>query len=87
MDSNKTNSNLPILRFPGFEGEWEIKTLGEVASKVNRRNRTLEVTRILTNSATEGVIDQESYFDRSIAVKENTDNYHVVELEDFVYNP
>lgn len=87
MDSNKTNSNLPILRFPGFEGEWEVKTLGEVASKVNRRNRNLEVSRILTNSATEGVIDQEEYFDRSIAVKENTDNYHIVELDDFVYNP
>lgn len=87
MDSNKTNSNIPILRFPGFEGEWEVKTLGEVASKVNRRNRNLEVSRILTNSATEGVIDQEEYFDRSIAVKENTDNYHIVELDDFVYNP
>lgn len=87
MDSNKTNSNLPILRFHGFEGEWEVKTLGEVASKVNRRNRNLEVSRILTNSATEGVIDQEEYFDRSIAVKENTDNYHIVELGDFVYNP
>lgn len=87
MDSNKTNSNLPILRFHGFEGEWEVKTLGEVASKVNRRNRNLEVSRILTNSATEGVIDQEEYFDRSIAVKENTDNYHIVELDDFVYNP
>ena len=87
MDSNKTNSNLPRLRFPEFEGEWEVKTLGEVASKVNRRNRDLEVSRILTNSATEGVIDQEEYFDRSIAVKENTDNYHIVELDDFVYNP
>ena len=45
------------------------------------------MSRILTNSATEGVIDQEEYFDRSIAVKENTDNYHIVELDDFVYNP
>ena len=87
MDSNKTNSNLPKLRFPGFEGEWEVKTLGEVASKVSRRNRNLEVSRILTNSATEGVIDQEEYFDRNIAIKENTDNYHIVELDDFVYNP
>jgi len=87
MDSNKTNSNLPKLRFPGFEGEWDVKTLGEVASKVYRRNRNLVVSRILTNSATEGVIDQEEYFDRNIAIKENTDNYHIVELDDFVYNP
>ncbi len=87
MDSNIINSNLPILRFPDFEGEWEVKTLGDVASKQNHRNKKLEVSRILTNSATEGVIDQEEYFDRSIAVKENTDNYHIVELDDFVYNP
>lgn len=77
----------PQLRFPGFTGEWEVKKLGELASKVNRRNRNLVVSRVLTNSATEGVIDQSDYFDRDIAVKGNTDNYHIVELNDFVYNP
>ena len=77
----------PQLRFPGFTGEWEEKKLGELASKVNRRNRNLVVSRVLTNSATEGVIDQSDYFDRDIAVKGNTDNYHIVELNDFVYNP
>lgn len=87
MGSINNSKHIPDLRFPEFEGEWEVTTLGEVASKVNRRNRNLEVSRILTNSATEGVIDQEEYFDRSIAVKENTDNYHIVELDDFVYNP
>ena len=87
MGSINNSKHIPDLRFPEFEREWEVTTLGEVASKVNRRNRNLEVSRILTNSATEGVIDQEEYFDRSIAVKENTDNYHIVELDDFVYNP
>ena len=77
----------PQLRFPGFTGEWEVKKLGELASKVNRRNRNLGVSRVLTNSATEGVVDQSDYFDRDIAVKGNTDNYHIVELNDFVYNP
>ena len=28
---NKGESNVPHLRFPGFEGEWEVKKLGEVA--------------------------------------------------------
>lgn len=79
--------NTPQLRFPGFEGEWEEKTLKEVSSKINKRNSQLEYTRVLTNSANIGVVDQNEYFDRDIAVKENTSNYHVVELNDFVYNP
>lgn len=77
----------PRLRFPGFTGEWGEKTLGEVADKVNSRNSKLEVVRVLTNSANSGVIDQNEYFDRDIAVKENTGNYHIVEINDFVYNP
>ncbi len=87
MNSENDNNGTPHLRFPGFTGEWEEKKLGEVANKVNRRNRHLEVSRVLTNSANAGVVDQNDYFDRDIAVKDNTANYHIVELEDFVYNP
>ena len=77
----------PRLRFPGFEGEWEEKKLGEIADRCTSRNRDKTETRVLTNSATEGVVDQNAYFDRNIAIKENTDNYNIVDLDDFVYNP
>ena len=77
----------PKLRFPGFEGEWEEKKLGEVADRCTSRNKDKTVTRVLTNSATEGVVDQNAYFERDIAVKENTDNYFIVDVDDFVYNP
>lgn len=87
MNSDKNTNSTPRLRFPGFTGEWEKKKLGEMANKINRRNHHLEVSRVLTNSANAGVVDQSDYFDRDIAVKENTANYHIVELEDFVYNP
>lgn len=90
MDRNTANMDInvtPELRFPEFTDKWELKTLGELATKVNRRNRQLQVSRVLTNSATEGVIDQNDYFDRDIAVKENTENYHIVDAGDFVYNP
>jgi len=33
-DNNKNKTNVPNLRFPGFEEEWERKRLGEVADKV-----------------------------------------------------
>lgn len=78
---------IPKLRFQGYTGDWEEIPLRKVATKVNRRNSQLEVTRVLTNSANAGVIDQSEYFDRDIVVKDNTDNYHIVELGDFVYNP
>ncbi len=89
MENNeiKNSKLIPRLRFPGFEVEWEEKKLGELADRINRRNRQLEVSRVLTNSATDGVVDQSDYFERDIAVKGNTDNYHIVEIEDFVYNP
>ncbi len=83
----QSGETTPRLRFPGFTGEWEEKKLVDLARKMNRRNRQLEVSRVLTNSANDGVVDQSEYFDRDIAVKGNTDNYHIVELNDFVYNP
>jgi len=79
--------NTPRLRFPGFTGTWEEKKLTDLAQKINRRNRQFEVTRVLTNSANDGVVDQNEYFDRDIVVKSNTNNYYIVELNDFVYNP
>ncbi|WP_425056956.1 hypothetical protein [Staphylococcus aureus] len=30
--SNTQKKNVPELRFPGFEGEWEEKKLGEILS-------------------------------------------------------
>lgn len=77
----------PRLRFPGFTGEWSERKLGQISSKIYRRNNLMEIKRVLTNSANNGIVDQNEYFDRDIAVKENTGNYYVVELGDFVYNP
>ena len=31
MDRKTNKNNVPELRFPGFEGEWEKKTIGEIA--------------------------------------------------------
>ena len=87
MTTNKPTSTTPRLRFPGFTGNWQVKKLGEVANKIIKRNRHLEVSRVLTNSANAGIVDQSDYFEREIAVKDNTANYHIVEFEDFVYNP
>ena len=77
------------LRFPEFyeEKEWEEKKLGEVAMKITNKNKNNQTFLVLTNSATEGVISQQNYFDREIVSKENLSNYYIIEIDDFVYNP
>ena len=38
MDNTKRNSKVPVLRFPGFEKEWEEKSFGELYEKHNVKN-------------------------------------------------
>ena len=85
----KKKAVVPRLRFPEFRdaGEWEVRRLGEIARKRTERNQNEHVTRVLTNSAEKGVIDQQEYFKKDIAVQGNLSNYFVVHEGDFVYNP
>ncbi|HDP6383551.1 TPA: restriction endonuclease subunit S, partial [Staphylococcus aureus] len=36
--SNTQKKNVPELRFPEFEGEWEEKKLGDLTDRVIRKN-------------------------------------------------
>lgn len=67
--------------------EWEEVALKKIASKVNTKNRDNSVTAVLTNSATQGIVSQESYFEREIVTESNLTGYYVVRIGDFVYNP
>lgn len=89
MTDNSIYNHIPVFRFPDFlnDGEWEVKRLGEIAEKVTSKNKSNEQLPVLTNSATEGVVNQQDYFDREIVTRENLTNYHIIELNDFVYNP
>ena len=86
---SETNAMQPALRFPEFReaGPWEEKRLGDVARRVTQKNGALENTRVLTNSAVEGIVDQRDYFDKDIANKDNLAGYYVVKKGDYVYNP
>lgn len=85
--SNTQKKNVPELRFPGFEGEWEEKKLGEFAGKVTPKNVDKKYIETLTNSAELGIISQKDYFDKEISNIDNIKKYYVVEENDFVYNP
>lgn len=84
-----SGSNIPKLRFPEFKDapEWEEKKLGEIATKNNLKNKNLEFSNVLTNSATDGIVSQRDYFDKDIANKNNLSGYYIVGVNDFVYNP
>lgn len=79
------------LRFKDDSGdefpEWEEVELKKIASKVNTKNRDNSVSAVLTNSATQGIVSQESYFEREIVTESNLAGYYVVRIGDFVYNP
>ena len=77
------------LRFPSFTqpAEWPSVPLRQLASRVTRRNADGMHTRVLTNSAEFGFVDQKDYFDRDIVTQGNLDTYYVVETGDYVYNP
>lgn len=80
---------MPELRFPEFwdKGEWELTPLKKLASKRTERNRDGKLVRVLTNSAEHGVVDQRDYFEKDIAIQGNLENYFIVDVGDFVYNP
>lgn len=66
--------NIPQLRFPEFEGEWEKKKLGEVANKINSGKTPLGGESVYTS---EGV-----FFIRSQNVNNNQ-----LELENITFIP
>jgi len=80
---------VPRLRFPEFResGAWKFRPLKAVGSRVNERNSDESISRVLTNSAEHGVLDQRDFFEKDIAVAGKLDNYFVVEEGDYVYNP
>lgn len=74
-------------RLPGFSTPWKKVKLGELFSKSLLKNKEAKTLPILTNSAAQGIILQDEYFDREIVTKENISNYYCVENGDFIYNP
>lgn len=81
-----TNTN-PVLRFPEFKGVWKKETLDKVFFKKSIKNKGSNVKTVLTNSAVQGIILQNDYFDKEIANQNNLEGYYLVEVDDFVYNP
>ena len=61
--------------------------MSQLAKKSKTKNREKRYTKILTNSANEGIISQTDYFDKQIANNDNIEGYYIVKNGEFVYNP
>ncbi|HFU4470915.1 TPA: restriction endonuclease subunit S, partial [Streptococcus suis] len=81
----KTNNNIPAYRFQGYTDAWELRKLGEVATRVTRKNSDLLTELALTISAQYGLIDQTEFFDKRIASKD-VSGYYLVKNGEFAYN-
>ncbi|MCW9614083.1 restriction endonuclease subunit S [Klebsiella michiganensis] len=81
--------SVPRLRFQSFRASepWVFKPLGKLAQRSLRKNVDGKITRVLTNSAEYGVVDQREYFEKDIANQGNLEGYYVVEEGSYVYNP
>ncbi len=78
----------PTLRFKADDGsefpDWEEKRLGQVFTRIKRKNKENN-QNVLTISAQQGLINQEKYFNKSVAAKDVT-GYYLLEHGDFAYN-
>lgn len=66
---------------------WEVVYLKDIAEKSTKKNSDLEILDVFSNSAINGIVLQNDFFDKDIAQKDNLDSYYIVENGDFVYNP
>ncbi len=73
--------------FKNLPSGWKVVKLGDVAEKSILKNRNNLIKLVLSNSAIDGLVAQNEYFDKDIANKENIQDYYIVDLGDFVYNP
>ena len=76
-----------MSEFKNLPSGWKVMRLGDVAEKSILKNRNNLIKLVLSNSAIDGLVAQNEYFDKDIANKENIQDYYVVDIGDFVYNP
>ena len=75
----------PKLRFPGFDEPWRAEKLSDFADRVTRKNSKNETDLPLTISSKDGLVDQVSYFNKTVASKDMS-GYYLLKNGEFAYN-
>lgn len=77
--------NVPNLRFPEFQGEWEKMRLDAFTKRVMRKNKSNQSRLPLTISAQYGLVDQITFFNKVVA-STDLSNYYLLKKGEFAYN-
>jgi len=75
----------PKLRFPGFDEPWRAEKLSDFAERVTRKNSINETDLPLTISSKDGLVDQISYFNKTVASKDMS-GYYLLRNGEYAYN-
>ena len=75
----------PKLRFPGFVEPWRVEKLSDFAERVTRKNSNNETNLPLTISSKDGLVDQISYFNKTVASKDMS-GYYLLRNGEYAYN-
>ena len=78
-------TEIPSIRFRGFDDAWEQRKLGDIVERVVRKNTNNESSLPLTISAQYGLVDQITYFNNRVASRD-VSNYYLVLNGEFAYN-
>ena len=83
--SNETTPNVPTLRFAEYTDEWHIYALSDFVTRITRRNKNNESSLPLTISAQYGLVDQITFFNKTVA-SVDLSGYYLLYNGDFAYN-
>lgn len=79
--------NVPNLRFPEFQGEWEMCILGDITENFNLRNKDKIQYPMFSVTNDRGFVPQSEQFEGRDMVGEDIKAYKIIHTNDFAYNP
>ena len=74
-----------MSEFKNLPSGWNVVRLGEISSRVTRRNQDNRCQNVLTISAQSGLINQTDFFNKQVASKDLS-NYILLKKGEFAYN-
>ena len=75
----------PKIRFPGFDEPWRAEKMSDFAERITRKNSNNETDLPLTISSKDGLVDQISYFNKTVASKDMS-GYYLLRNGEYAYN-
>ena len=79
------NQEHPMCRIEGFEQALSIYKMSDFSSRIATKNKDSKCSLVLTIAAQYGLVNQESFFNKSVA-SENLTGYYLLHKGEFAYN-